>query len=90
MWALIGGVVAVVLGIVGLVNWWSLFVKGLQAAVPILLVLGGIVAVSSGVSDMKDKLAEKKEKVKEEKEKKEAPKEEPKVEEIKEEEKKEE
>ena len=66
MWALIGGVVAVVLGIVGLVNWWSLFVKGLMAAVPILLVLGGIVAVSSGVSDMKDRIAEKKEKAKEE------------------------
>lgn len=82
MWALVGGVVAVVLGIIGLVNWWSYFLKGLMAAVPILLVLGGIIAVSSGVSDIKDRIAEKREKAKEEKEEK--PKEEKKEETVEE------
>lgn len=68
MGALIGGIIAVVLGAWGLTAWWDLFLKGLKAAVPIFLVLGGIIAIAAGVSDIKDRIEEKKEKEKEKKE----------------------
>ncbi|RKY30267.1 MAG: hypothetical protein DRP67_04855 [Candidatus Omnitrophota bacterium] len=71
MGALIGGIIAVVLGIIGLGKWWTLFVKGLKAAVPFLLLVGGIIAIAAGISDIKDRLEEKKEKEKEKEEKKE-------------------
>ncbi|HOJ39728.1 MAG TPA: hypothetical protein PK644_04590 [bacterium] len=65
MGALIGGIVAVVLGIWGLARWFPLFVKGLQAAVPFFLLLGGIVAIAAGISDIKDRMEEQREKEKE-------------------------
>lgn len=71
MGALIGGIVAVVLGIIGLGKWWPFFVKGLKAAVPFLLLVGGIIAIAAGISDIKDRLEEKREREKEKEEKKE-------------------
>jgi len=68
MGALIGGIIAVALGIWGLAAWWQLFVKGLQAAVPFFLLLGGVIAIAAGISDIKDRIEEKKEKEKEKKE----------------------
>lgn len=63
-----------ILGIVGLVVglWmWTLsimghqlfvlFVKGLLAVIPVLLVLGGIVAIIAGISSLREKAADKKE-----------------------------
>ncbi len=80
-----------ILGIWGLVGWWHYFVKGLMALLPIFGLIGGVVAIASGVSDIKDKIAEKKEKTKGPEKKKEEVKVEPeKKEEPKEEEKKEE
>ena len=79
MWALVGGIVVVVLGIIGMCNWGPYFLKGLMAVLPIFAIIGGAVAIASGVSDIKDKIAEKKEKTKEP-EKKEEVKEEPKIE----------
>ncbi len=76
MWALIGGMVAVVLGIWGLIGWWGYFIKALMALVPILALIGGAVAIASGLSDIKDKIAEKKEKAKEPEKKEEEKKEE--------------
>ena len=67
MGALIGGIVSVILGIWGLAVWWHLFVKALMAAVPFLLLVGGVIAIAAGISDIKDKMEEKKEKQKEEK-----------------------
>ncbi len=63
MGALIGGIIAVVLGIWGLVGWWDLFLKGLKAAVPFFL-------FTEGISYIKDKIEEKKEKEKEKEEEK--------------------
>ncbi|MCK5594692.1 hypothetical protein KAI19_00770 [bacterium] len=82
MWSLIGGIIAVVVGAMGLIKWFSLFVKGLEATIPAILVLGGIAAVAAGISSIKDDIAAKKEKEEE--------KEEPAAEEVKPEEKKEE
>jgi len=62
MGALIGGIVAVILGIWGLAAWWPYFVKALMASVPFLLLVGGVIAVAAGISDIKDKMEEKKEK----------------------------
>ena len=86
MWALIGGIVVVVLGIIGILpcNWGGYFLKGLMAVLPIFALIGGAVAIASGVSDIKDKIAEKKEKIKEPEKKEEV------KEEIKEEKKEEE
>ncbi len=74
MWALIGGIVVVVLGIIGILpcNWGGYFLKGLMAVLPIFALIGGAVAIASGVSDIKDKIAEKKEKTKEPEKKEEA------------------
>jgi len=67
MGALIGGIVAVILGIWGLAVWWTYFVKALMASVPFLLLVGGVIAIAAGVSDIKDKMEEKKEKKEEKK-----------------------
>ena len=70
MWALIGGIVAVLLGALlagpgplGKAALW--FVGG---GIVVMLVLGGLVAIASGISDIKDRLAEQKEKETEKKE----------------------
>ncbi len=55
MTALIGGVIAVVLGLIGIIGWWSEFIDLLQGAVPILLLLGGALAVYLGSEELKDK-----------------------------------
>ncbi len=70
MGALIGGIVAVILGIIGLARWFPLFLKALAAAVPFLLLVGGIIAIAAGISDLKDKMEEQKEKKEEKKEEK--------------------
>jgi len=69
-----------ILGIIGLVVglWmWSLsvmghqlfilFVKGLLAVIPVMLVFGGIIAVIAGISSIKEKAADKKEETPEQK-----------------------
>lgn len=55
--ALAGGVVALVLGIVGIVMWWGYFVKALMAGIPVMLILGGALATYLGIEEMKDKKA---------------------------------
>ncbi len=73
MWALIGGLIAVVVGII-LLNvgqwgaWTGQFIAG---GIVVLLLLGGLIAVASGISDLKDRVAEKKEEEEKEPEKKE-------------------
>ncbi|MCM8764486.1 MAG: hypothetical protein NC830_03895 [Candidatus Omnitrophica bacterium] len=64
MGALIGGIIAVVVGVIGIVNWWDLFVKGLKAAVPFFILLVGAIAIAAGISDIKDRIEEQKEKEK--------------------------
>ncbi len=58
---IIGGIVAIILGAAGLINWWDLFLKGLKATVPVILIFGGIIALMAGISEMKDAAAAKKE-----------------------------
>jgi uncharacterized membrane protein YqjE len=57
MMALAGGLVALILGIIGIVVWWSFFLKALMAGIPIMLILGGALATYLGIEEMKDKKA---------------------------------
>ena len=57
MMALAGGLVALILGIIGIVIWWSYFLKALMGAIPVVLILGGALAAYLGIEEMKDKKA---------------------------------
>lgn len=61
MWIILGGIVAIILGILGLIKWWLLFLKALAALVPFVLVVGGVLAVIVGISSVKEKMEEKRE-----------------------------
>jgi len=58
---LLGGIVAVIIGVVGLIAWWSDFLELLKGIIPIILVLGGALAIYLGIEDIKTSSAEKKE-----------------------------
>jgi uncharacterized membrane protein len=49
-------------GFILLVTWWSMFIKGLMATIPILLILIGAGALVYFVSEIKSKLEIEKEK----------------------------
>lgn len=57
MMALAGGLVALILGIIGIIAWWTYFLKALMAGVPIMLILGGALAAYLGFEEIKDKTA---------------------------------
>jgi len=57
MMALAGGVVACILGIIGLIIWFGEFIQLLLGAVPIMLILGGALATYLGIEEIKDKKA---------------------------------
>ena len=59
--SVIGGIVAAVLGLLGIFGWWGHFVAVLQGIVPAMLIFGGLIALFLGVSEIKDELAAKKE-----------------------------
>ncbi len=58
MWIILGGIAAVILGILGLIEWWVLFLKALAALIPFILVVGGAFAVIIGISSIKEKREE--------------------------------
>lgn len=58
MWIILGGIAAVILGILGLANWWLLFLKALAALVPFVLLISGIFAIIIGISSVKERAEE--------------------------------
>jgi uncharacterized membrane protein len=50
------GVIVIIVGLILLVIWWSMFIKGLMAIVPILLILIGAGALVYFISEIKSKL----------------------------------
>ncbi|MFH1980258.1 MAG: hypothetical protein ABIL58_00295 [Pseudomonadota bacterium] len=54
MKTLIGGAVAAVLGLIGLSVWFGPFLQLLAGAVPIMLLLGGGLALYLGFDELKD------------------------------------
>ena len=55
MAALFGGLVALILGIIGIVIFWGYFIKALAAGIPVLLILGGALATYLGIEEWKDR-----------------------------------
>ncbi len=55
------GVVVVIGGLILLVIWWPMFVKGLMATLPILLILIGAGVLLYFISELKSKLEMQKE-----------------------------
>lgn len=58
---IIGGFAAIVLGLWGLATWWWSFIELLKAVVPCFLIMGGLVALFAGISELKDEMASNKE-----------------------------
>ena len=54
MKTLIGGVVAAILGLVGIVAWFPQFLTVVAGTIPIMLLLGGALAIYLGVDELKD------------------------------------
>ncbi len=50
---LLGGIVAVIIGVVGLIYWWGDFLEVLKGMIPIILVFGGGLAIYLGIEDVK-------------------------------------
>lgn len=55
MVALIGGLAALVLGVISLIGWWTEFIRLLMGVIPLVLLLGGALATYLGAEEMKDK-----------------------------------
>ena len=55
MMALAGGLVALVLGIIGIVVWWCPLLEILMGVIPVMLILGGALATYFGFQRMMDK-----------------------------------
>lgn len=58
MLLLIGGIVSGILGVIGFSLWWDAFLLILKGGVPIMLILGGILAIYVGLDAMQDKIRE--------------------------------
>ena len=54
MKTLIGGAIAAVLGLIGLSVWFTEFLQILAGAVPVMLLLGGGLALYLGFDELKD------------------------------------
>jgi Na+-transporting methylmalonyl-CoA/oxaloacetate decarboxylase gamma subunit len=82
--SIIGGTAAVVIGIIlAFFVWSKALVLGIQFMLMFILILGGLIAVVAGISEIKDSMAAKKEDQKQEDKKEEDKKEEDKKEEDK-------
>ena len=58
MLLLIGGFVSGILGVIGFFLWWDAFILILKGGVPIILILGGILAIYVGLDAMQDRRRE--------------------------------
>ena len=56
MKTLIGGAIAVAIGIIGVLVWWKSFFAILAGFIPVMLLLGGGLAIYLGFDELKDTL----------------------------------
>jgi len=54
MKTLIGGAIGAVLGLIGISIWWHQFLQILAGAIPVVLLLGGGLALYLGFDELKD------------------------------------
>jgi small neutral amino acid transporter SnatA (MarC family) len=59
---LISGVVSIVVGVIGFSLWWNDFIIILKGGVPIILIMGGILAVYVGLDAIQDRAKEERQK----------------------------
>ncbi|MBF0386936.1 MAG: hypothetical protein HQL20_03675 [Candidatus Omnitrophica bacterium] len=52
---IIGGSIAAVLGIIGIIGWWDNFGDFLRGAMPLAIFIGGLVALNTGLKFLKEK-----------------------------------
>ncbi len=50
---LLGGIAALVLGVIGLIIWFFDFLMILKGLIPVVLILGGALAIYLGIEDIK-------------------------------------
>ena len=55
MWALICGILAFVAGIIGITIFFGYFLNALAAGIPVMLILGGALAIYLGIEEVRDK-----------------------------------
>ena len=55
------GLIAFILGLIGLVVWWESFVTMFKAVLPVIFILGGGIAAYMGSQEVKDKMRAHKE-----------------------------
>lgn len=58
MTLLIGGAVATVFGLIGIMFWGHQFLVIVQGGLPVVLIMGGILAMYVGFDDIQDKIRE--------------------------------
>ena len=56
MKTLIGGIIAAALGLITIVIWWGQFLMVLAGVIPVILLLGGGLAIYLGLDEMRDNL----------------------------------
>lgn len=59
MVAFVGGLIAFILGLIGLAVWWGDFLTLLKAGLPVLFILGGALVAYMGAQEVKDKIRAK-------------------------------
>jgi hypothetical protein len=52
---IIGGAIAAILGLVGIISWWDNFGDFLRGFMPLAFLIGGLIAVGTGLKLKKDK-----------------------------------
>lgn len=52
----VGGIAAAVVGVIGLLIWYEEFFLLMAGALPMMLILGGVIAAYLGFDEVKDKL----------------------------------
>ena len=52
---IVGGIVAAILGIMGIIGWWDNFGDFLRGSMPLAIFIGGLIAINTGLKFLKDK-----------------------------------
>lgn len=55
---IVGGAIAAVFGIMGIIGWWDNFGQFLRGCMPLIFLVGGLIAINAGIQ-FKDREAKK-------------------------------
>jgi len=53
------GIIAVLLGLKGLIAWWGDLLTVLRGSIPMIFILGGTIAVIAALSEIRDEISSK-------------------------------